>query len=394
MSRTVRIVGVAVAGAVAGIVAALTTSGSTIPDLAVLTAALVIGELVELRPAGRAALPLSFAVIVVLVRAATPVQFVIIVIIGELVAIPLRNEPTGIASRFIVTAERITEALAAGAAYRVVVETWTGADDRAVVLGALTAAALAEILVADIVTLVREHRLAPLRNRAADLAIITSGILMAVGYGGIGGKGDLGLWGPLLFSIPLVAAWYSFELLASTRRSFEQTVRALAAAPELGGLVREGHAERVAGLATGMGRELNMSAAELEQLETAALLHHLGAVCLDEPDPGDVLDPIRVAEAGAAMLRASDELAPAGDVVAAEPLLHRPPRPAETPIAALSGMVLKVASAYDELTDGRDEHAAWAVEALYTGPGYVYDGRVLGALERVLERRGALIPIR
>ncbi len=53
-------------------------------------------------------------------------------------------------------------------------------------------------------------------------------------------------------------------------------------------------------------------------------------------------------------------------------------------------MILKVASAYDELTEGNDEHAAWAVEALYTGPGYVYDGRVLGALERALERRGAL----
>jgi HD domain-containing protein len=394
MSRTVRMIGVALAGAIAGIVAALTTSGSVIPDLAVLTAALVLGELVELRPAGRAPLPLSLAVIVVLVRAATPVQFVIVVVVGELVATALRTEPARIGARLVVAAERLAEALAAAAAYRVVIDQWSGADDRAVVLGALTAAAVAEIVVADIVTAVRERRVATLRNRAADLAIITSGILMAVGYGGIEGKGDLGLWGPLLFSIPLLAAWYSFELLASTRRSFEQTVRALAAAPELGGLVREGHAERVATLATGMGRELNMSATDLDQLETAALLHHLGAVCLDEPEKGDVLDPIQVAEAGATMLRASEELAPAGDVVAAEPLLHRPPRPTEAPVAALSGMVLKVASAYDELTDGRDEHAAWAVEALYTGPGYVYDGRVLGALERVLERRGALIPIR
>ena len=394
MSRTVRMIGVALAGAIAGIVAALTTSGSVIPDLAVLTAALVLGELVELRPAGRAPLPLSLAVIVVLVRAATPVQFVIVVVVGELVATALRTEPARIGARLVVAAERLAEALAAAAAYRVVIDQWSGADDRAVVLGALAAAAVAEIVVADIVTAVRERRVATLRNRAADLAIITSGILMAVGYGGIEGKGDLGLWGPLLFSIPLLAAWYSFELLASTRRSFEQTVRALAAAPELGGLVREGHAERVATLATGMGRELNMSATDLDQLETAALLHHLGAVCLDEPEKGDVLDPIQVAEAGATMLRASEELAPAGDVVAAEPLLHRPPRPTEAPVAALSGMVLKVASAYDELTDGRDEHAAWAVEALYTGPGYVYDGRVLGALERVLERRGALIPIR
>lgn len=394
MSRSIRIVALVVAGAAAGIVASIVGASSTVADLAVLTAALVVGELVELRPAGRAPLPLSFAVVIVLVRAATPAQFVIVIVAAQAVAIFARVEPRSIGARLVIAAERVSEALAAGAAYRIVVETWSGVDNRATVLGALAAAAVAEIVVADLVTAVREHRVASLRNRAADLAIITSGILMAVGYGGIEGKGELGLWGPLLFSIPLVAAWYSFELLASTRRSFDQTVRALAAAPELGGLVREGHAERVATLAAGMGRELNMSAGDLDQLETAALLHHLGAVCLDEPEPGDVLDPIQVAEAGATMLRASDELAPAGDVVAAEPLLHRPPRPAESPAAALSGMVLKVASAYDELTDGRDEHAAWAVEALYTGPGYVYDGRVLGALERVLERRGALMPIR
>ncbi len=395
MSRTVRMLAVTLAGAAAGIAAAIVTPGSTTADLAVLTAALVIGELVELRPAGRAPLPLSLAVVVVLVRAATPLQFVIVVVVAQGLAIVLRTDPRTIGARLVVAAERITEALAAGAAYRVIIETWSGGDERALVLGALTAAALAEIVVADVVTVVRERRVATLRNRAADLAIITSGILMAVGYGGIEGKGNLGLWGPLLFSIPLLAAWYSFELLASTRRSFEQTVRALGAAPELGGLVREGHAERVATLAAGMGRELNLGVVELDQLETAALLHHLGAVCLDEPVPGDVLDPVQVAQAGATMLRASEELAPAGDVVAAEPLLHRPPNPSETTAAAaLSGMVLKVASAYDELTDGRDEHAAWAVEALYTGPGYVYDGRVLGALERVLERRGALVPVR
>jgi hypothetical protein len=92
------------------------------------------------------------------------------------------------------------------------------------------------------------------------------------------------------------------------------------------------------------------------------------------------------------MLRASPALAPAGDIVAAEPSLHRPPGSATALPAALEGQILKVASAFDELTEGQDEHAAWAVEALYTGPGYVYDGRVLGALERVLTRRGLLTP--
>jgi hypothetical protein len=141
-----------------------------------------------------------------------------------------------------------------------------------------------------------------------------------------------------------------------------------------------------------MGRGLGLSPTDLDHLHTAALLHHMGAVCLDEPQPGLALDPVQVATAGASMLRASEVLAPAGDVVAAEPLLHRPPGASDPPPAALSGMILKVASAYDELTEGNDDHASWAVEALYTGPGYVYDGRVLGALERSLERRGALVP--
>jgi hypothetical protein len=236
---------------------------------------------------------------------------------------------------------------------------------------------------------VQDRNIAPVRARAADVAIVASGTLMAVGYGGLGHDGDLGLLGPILFSIPLIAAWYSFELLASTRRSFEETIEALAAAPELGGLVREGHAERVADLAVSMGRTLSLSPVELDDLWTAALLHHLGVVCLDEPEDGASPDPLEVAMAGATMLRASEALARAGDVVAAEPLLHRPQEHGQ-PGAALSGMILKVASAYDELTEGDDEHAAWAVEALYTGPGYVYDGRVLGALERVLERRGVL----
>ena len=80
MSRSARIVAIAIAGTAAGIAAAIFTSGSTVADLAVLTAACVIGELVELRPAGRAPLPLSFAIVIVLVRAATPVQFVIVVV--------------------------------------------------------------------------------------------------------------------------------------------------------------------------------------------------------------------------------------------------------------------------------------------------------------------------
>jgi len=390
VSRGRRVVLIAALGLVGGGLAELLSPETNLADLVVLGAALVIGEMFELRPADRTPLPLSFAVVVVLVRAATPTEFVLIVVAAYAVTALVRVEPPGLVERSFVTTERIAEALAAGAAYRIIIESVDDADGRAAVLTALAAAAIAPIIVSDIVNRIRGCRIAPLRARAADLALVTSGMLMAVGYGGILGEGELGLWGPALFSIPLLAAWYSFELLGSTQRSFRQTVRALGTAPELGGLVRPGHVERVADLAVSMGRQLDLGPNELEQLETAALLHHLGAVCLDEPEAGRQHDPTAVAEAGATMLRASEALAPAGDIVAAEPLLHRPRGAEEQPEAALAGQILKVASAFDELTEGQDEHAAWAVEALYTGPGYVYDGRVLGGLERVLEERGVL----
>jgi hypothetical protein len=333
---------------------------------------------------------LSFAVAVVLVPASTPVEYALVVGVGYLVAVAIRPGPFVWWDRLLLFAERIAEGYVIRAAYRLVVDATENAEQQALVLGALAIAAVAPVIVADLVTAVREHRVAPARARGADLALVTSAMLMAVGYAGIDGEGRLGLWGPLLFCIPLLAAWYSFELLASTRRGFRQTVSALGTAPELGGLVRTGHVERVAELAVDLGRELDLPPADLEHLETAALLHHLGAVCLDEPPDGSQHDPIEVARSGATMLRASPALAPAGDIVAAEPSLHRPPGVAAALPAALEGQILKVASAFDELTEGQDEHAVWAVEALYTGPGYVYDGRVLGALERVLTGRGLL----
>ncbi|MCB1007242.1 MAG: hypothetical protein KDB35_23865 [Acidimicrobiales bacterium] len=390
MGRGWRVGLVALVGALAALTATLLGADPVIADLAVLAAGVAIGEMVVLHPQRRSPLPLSFAVFTVLVRAATPVQFVVVVVLAEVVAAFLRMGRLGFSGRSFLLAERCAEAFVAGIAFNLVMRIGNDDESLGVVVLALTLAALAPIVVSDLVVYMRERVIAPLSARAVDVAVVTSGILMAVGFDGIDGDGRLGLWGPILFSIPLIAAWYSFELLASTRKTFEQTVQALAAAPELGGRVRVGHADRVADLADAMGRVLDLSPNDLEQLRTAALLHHLGTVCLDEPDDGFVLDPVEVATAGANMLRGSEVLAGAGDVVAAEPLLHRPPGAPDPPAAALSGMILKVASAYDELTEGDDAHAVWAVEALYTGPGYVYDGRVLGALERALERRGAL----
>ena len=160
----------------------------------------------------------------------------------------------------------------------------------------------------------------------------------------------MGLWGPLVFTIPLLAAWYSYEHLGQIRRTYDQTIRALGAAPELGGVVRVGHSERVAATAVSVATELGFSRHELAQLETAALLHHLGQVCLDEPEDGRAPEPAAVASSGAEILRSTPLLAPAGDIIASETMPLREKNGSRPSV--LSGQVLKVASAFDELVRG------------------------------------------
>ena len=193
---------------------------------------------------------------------------------------------------------------------------------------------------------------------------------------------------PRCFTIPLLAAWYSYDHLESIRRTYDQTIRALGAAPELGGLVREGHAERVAGLTIAIAGERGFSRPELDQLETAALLHHLGQVCLDEPEDGRRPEAVAIAEAGATILRSTQLLAPAGDIIASEWMPYR--RHVSSRPSVMSGQILKVASAFDELSEGLPERAGLALEALYSAPGYLYDADVIAALEVVLDRRGLL----
>jgi hypothetical protein len=399
MSLKARLFVAVVIGAVAGAAGWLFDPEGSTAALALLAAGIIAGELFELRPFGRAPLALSLAVMVVLARVASVTEFAVVILAAEAVAAFLRPTPRAIRGRALVTLERLTEAAATVAAYRLVLTALESATPRVQVLVALAAGAIAGIIVADGWHLVRELRrsttaaaprmLFPHRGRTADLTVVASGMLMAVGARGIEGKGSVGVWGVLLFTVPLMAACFAFERVAAIRSVYEQTIRALSAVPEIGGFVHPGHAERVADLAVAIAEELDFGRAELEQLRTAALLHHLGQVCLDEPLGSDGPNVDRIADAGASILRATGSLAPAGHLLAAEPLPYRTSVLLPRSIAS-GGQILKVASAYDEASGGEPPRAARALEALYKSPGYTYDGRVLAALETVLARRGQL----
>jgi hypothetical protein len=399
MSLRLRLAATVVIGALAGTVGWLLDPGGSAAIVGVLGAGIVAGELFELRPLGRAPLPLSLAVMVVLARVASIPEFAVVIVAAELSAAVLRPVRASVGDRVTLTIERLTEAAVTVAAYRLVLSALDSADARVEVLVALVAGSVAGIAVADLWHMARELRrtptiaaprnLFPLAGRTADLTLIASGMLMAVGARGIDGKGDVGVWGVLLFAVPLMAACFAFERVAAIRSVYDQTIRALSAVPEIGGFVRSGHAERVADLAVAVGEELDFGRGELEQLRTAALLHHLGQVCLDQPLGDDGPDDDRVAAAGASILRATGSLAPAGHLVAAEPLPYRTSVLLPRSIAS-GGQILKVASAFDDASGGDPSRASRALHELYRSPGYTYDGRLLAALETVLARRGLL----
>src|SRR5688572_2643132 len=150
-------------------------------DLVILGAALVASERFELRPPGRAAIPLSFAVAVVIVPASTPLQFALVIGMGYSLAAAIHPTPKPLMDRMLLVGERLAEAYAIRVAYRLVVDATDHAETRAFVLAALAAAAVAPLIVADVVTAVRERRVASMNQRGADLALVTSAILMSVG---------------------------------------------------------------------------------------------------------------------------------------------------------------------------------------------------------------------
>ena len=261
MKRWARLLVLVAGAATIAIGVEIAQPGSRWASLAIIGGAIAAGELIELRPPLRAALPISFAFMVVLARQAS-VQDAILVLVGaELATFLVRSEPTSVEGRLALFAERLLEGLAAVLVYHGMADALGAPPTRAKVLFALAVAALAPIAVAEVARMLRDkHFGMSAHGRMADVALVTSATLMAISDLGVAGHGGMGLWGPAVFTIPLLAAWYSYEHLESIRRTYDQTIRALGAAPELGRMVRDGHAERVADLTVAMGSSLGFLA--------------------------------------------------------------------------------------------------------------------------------------
>jgi hypothetical protein len=344
------------------------------PTVLVFVALIAVLDAVVLRLERSPGLPLSFALFPVAAVALDGGEYAIAVggglVAGVVVARVRHHVPIG-RSALPALLGRAVAAAAAFAGYRGV-DAALGHDDRiGAVLTALVVSAAAIVVVDE---LARRARRLPSalagRGRLAWLALGSSGALMALGYRGVEGRGELGLWSVALFALPLLAAWYSFERLDAISRVSRQTIDALALAPELAGFAAPGHAARVASLAVDVGRALRLPPAELDALDTAARLHHLGAVTLD----ADAKVEFRGADVSlmtGAMLRDIDALAWPRSIIEGR--------------AGTASAVLRVANAYDDLAGGDRHEAPAAVEALRSAPVHAYDAIVVDALAEVVE---------
>ncbi|HLX34679.1 MAG TPA: HD-GYP domain-containing protein [Candidatus Limnocylindrales bacterium] len=87
-----------------------------------------------------------------------------------------------------------------------------------------------------------------------------------------------GWWATLLFALPLFTIRIAYQRFVQMREMFTQTIGALAEAVDKRDPYTSKHSQRVRLISVDIGRQLRVSAAELEALEWGGLLHDVGKI--------------------------------------------------------------------------------------------------------------------
>ncbi len=91
-----------------------------------------------------------------------------------------------------------------------------------------------------------------------------------------------GLYGILLFLIPMMLARHSFQMYTEMRDTYLSTIRALAKSIDIKDEYTGGHSERVAQYSVSIGRRMGLKSDDLDMLEYVALLHDIGKIGVPE----------------------------------------------------------------------------------------------------------------
>ncbi|MBI5156713.1 MAG: hypothetical protein HZA58_01725 [Acidimicrobiia bacterium] len=201
---------------------------------------------------------------------------------------------------------------------------------------------------------------------------------------------SMGWWSVPLAGLPYGFGYLSLHRLQVTRRTYDQTIRALGRIPEAGGMVVAGHMERTAELAVAIGSELGLGGQALDRLEHAALLHDVGRLVLANPAVAATAPSAAdVAAWSSAIIGEAAHLAPVADLVAVMRDPYRRPGEPRDPGLAPAAQALRIASAYDHAVS-TGKSPIEAIESLHVRSAYDYDPDVIAVLRGVLVRRGVV----
>ena len=89
---------------------------------------------------------------------------------------------------------------------------------------------------------------------------------------------SIGWWASLLFALPLYTTRVAYHRFVEMREMFTQTIGALAEAVDKRDPYTSKHSQNVKLIAVDIGREMRVSAQELEALEWGGLLHDVGKI--------------------------------------------------------------------------------------------------------------------
>jgi putative nucleotidyltransferase with HDIG domain len=219
------------------------------------------------------------------------------------------------------------------------------------------------------------------------LSTVSVGALLALAYPA------LDYWTLPLFLAPLAATQYSFKQVASIRKNYLQTIRALSKVPEMAGYTVRGHSSRVAKLSVEIAQELGIGDPMLHEVEYAALLHDIGRISLPDPEEAaQSTSRLELALVGSEIVENTGHFPEVAVMVRQQHEPYRRRGEDATPDLMLGAKIIKVASAFDDLTEPAGPgRTPWdALERLHLGMAYEYDPAVIQALTRVLEQHGRI----
>lgn len=219
------------------------------------------------------------------------------------------------------------------------------------------------------------------------LSTVSVGALLALAYPA------LKTWTLPLFLAPLAATQYSFKQVASIRKNYLQTVRALSKVPEMAGYTVQGHSSRVAHLSVEIARELGIGDPDLHEIEYAALLHDIGRISLPDPEEASQsTSRLELALVGSEIVENTGHFPEVAVMVRQQHEPYRRRGEDANPNLTLGAKIIKVASSFDDLTEppGPGKTAWDALERLHLGMAYEYDPQVIQALTRVLEAQSSI----